>query len=60
VLAGPIKSEICREAADWHADLIVIGSRGRHGLGALVNLTEDAVLHGAPCDILAVRLQDPA
>ena len=60
VLAGPIKSEICREATDWKADLIVIGSRGRHGLGALVNLTEDAVLHGAPCDILAVRLQDPA
>jgi universal stress protein A len=60
VLAGPIKSEICREASDWKADLIVIGSRGRHGLGALVNLTEDAVLHGAPCDVLAVRLQDPA
>ncbi len=60
VLAGPIKSEICREATDWKADLIVIGSRGRHGLGALVNLTEDAVLHGAPCDVLAVRLQEPA
>ncbi len=60
VLAGPIKSEICHQASQWGADLIVLGSRGRHGLGALVNLTEDAVLHGAPCDVLAVRLQDPA
>ncbi len=60
VLAGPIKSEICHQAAQWDADLIVLGSRGRHGLGALVNLTEDAVLHGAPCDVLAVRLQDSA
>lgn len=58
VLAGPIKSEICHQASQWNADLIVLGSRGRHGLGALVNLTEDAVLHGAPCDVLAVRLQD--
>ena len=35
---------------------IVIGSHERHGLSILVNLTEDTVLHAAPCDVLAVRL----
>ena len=38
------------------SDLIVIGSRERHGMSILVNLTEDTVLHGAPCDVLAVRI----
>ena len=37
-------------------DRIVIGSHERHGLSILVNLTEDTVLHNAPCDVLAVRL----
>ena len=26
-----------------------------HGLSVLVNLTEDTVLHAAPCDVLAMR-----
>ena len=38
-------------------DLIVVGSRERHGLAILVNFTEDAVLHAAHCDVLAVRLR---
>ena len=56
VLAGTIKSEVLREAREWPADLVVLGSRERHGLALIVNLTEDAVLHAAPCDVLAVRL----
>lgn len=56
VVAGTIKSELVREAREWAADLVVLGSRERHGLALIVNLTEDAVLHGAPCDVLAVRL----
>jgi universal stress protein A len=56
VESGNIKSEILRMATERGADLIVIGSRERHGLSILVNLTEDTVLHGAPCDVLAVRL----
>lgn len=39
-------------------DLIVIGSHGRHGLGLLLGSTANAVLHGASCDVLAVRVQD--
>jgi len=56
VEAGNVKSEIVRIARERHADLIVLGSRERHGLSILVNLTEDTVLHAAPCDVLAVRV----
>ncbi len=56
VEAGNVKAEIMRVARELQADLIVIGSRERHGLSILVNLTEDTVLHAAPCDVLAVRL----
>jgi universal stress protein A len=59
VEAGNVKSEIVRVARERHADLIVLGSRERHGLSILVNLTEDTVLHAAPCDVLAVRVGPP-
>jgi universal stress protein A len=57
VAAGNIKSEIVRIAEEQGTDLIVLGSRERHGLSVLVNFTEDTVLHAAPCDVLAVRLR---
>jgi universal stress protein A len=57
VEAGNKKTEILRVAKEEAVDLIVLGSRVRHGLGILVNFTEDTVLHAAPCDILAVRLR---
>ncbi len=50
------QAEILRVAGERAADLIVIGSRERHGMSVLVNLTEDTVLHAAPCDVLAVRV----
>jgi universal stress protein A len=56
VASGSIKAEIVRTAQRLHSDLIVLGSRERHGLAILLNLTEDTVLHAAPCDVLAVRL----
>ncbi|NJM93127.1 MAG: universal stress protein [Rhodospirillaceae bacterium] len=56
VEAGNIKTEILRVAQEQHTDLIVLGSRERHGLAILLNFTEDTVLHAAPCDVLAVRL----
>jgi universal stress protein A len=57
VEAGNTKSEILRVAEEEHVDLIVLGSRERHGLAILVNFTEDTVLHAAHCDVLAVRLK---
>jgi len=57
VVTGNTKTEIVRMAQALAADLIVLGSRERHGLAVLVNLTEDTVLHSAPCDVLAVRIR---
>jgi universal stress protein A len=55
VRAGNIKSEVVRVAQELGVDLIVLGSRERHGVSILFNQTEDTVLHAAPCDVLAVR-----
>ena len=57
VEVGNTKAEILRVAEEEKADLIVMGSRERHGVAILVNFTEDTVLHGAHCDVLAVRLK---
>jgi universal stress protein A len=43
-------------SADENVDLIVVGSSEKHGLSFLITPTEDAVVHKAPCDVLAVRL----
>jgi universal stress protein A len=56
VETGSIKGEIVRVADEHDCDLVVLGSRERHGLAILLNATEDTVLHSAGCDVLAVRL----
>jgi universal stress protein A len=60
VLTGNIKTEVVRVARERGTDLIIIGSRERHGMSILFNFTEDTVLHAAPCDVLAVRLTKAA
>ena len=57
VEAGNAKSEVLRYAREQGSDLIVLGCRERHGLSILLHRTEDTVLHGAPCDVLAVRVR---
>ena len=56
VEVGSVKGEVVRVARVMQCDLIVLGARERHGLSIFVNLTEDTVLHAAPCDVLAVRV----
>jgi universal stress protein A len=56
VEVGNTKAQILAVAEEEKPDLIVLGSRERHGLAVLVNFTEDTVLHAAHCDVLAVRL----
>jgi len=56
VEVGNIKAEILRVAMEEQADLLVLGSHGRHGLALLLGSTEKSLLHKAPCDVLAVRL----
>lgn len=58
VATGNTEEEIHQHAAKIGADLIVIGSHGRHGLALLLGSTSNGVLHGAKCDILAVHLQE--
>ncbi|MGR9072515.1 MAG: universal stress protein [Gammaproteobacteria bacterium] len=55
---GSPKLEIIRIAEEESADLIVVGSHGRHGLALLLGSTADSLLHHAKCDVLAVRLKD--
>lgn len=55
---GSAKLEIVRIAEENAADLIVVGSHGRHGLALLLGSTANGVLHHAKCDVLAVRLKD--
>ena len=49
--------EIRQAAEELGADLIVMGTHGRHGLGLLLGSTANGVLHGAPCDVLTVRIK---
>ena len=56
VNAPSTKEGIVGAAREHQADLIVVGSHGRHGLALLLGSTANAVLHGAPCDVLAVRI----
>jgi universal stress protein A len=53
---GTPKREITRVARELEADLIIIGSHGRHGLQLLLGSTANGVLHLADCDVLAVRV----
>ncbi len=56
VVLGYPKDEIHRMAKELDADLIVIGSHGKRGVRLLLGSTANAVLHGATCDVLAVRV----
>lgn len=55
---GSPKHEIVRVAEEREADLIVIGSHGRHGFQLLLGSTANGVLHLAKCDVLAVRVSE--
>ncbi|KMM81271.1 universal stress protein [Pseudomonas deceptionensis] len=54
---GQPRQEIHALAKAQKCDLIVVGSHGRHGLALLLGSTANDVLHGAPCDVLAVSLK---
>jgi universal stress protein A len=55
---GAPRTVILNKAKELHADLIVVGSHGRHGLQLLLGSTANAVIHHANCDVLAVRVPE--
>jgi len=56
IVLGKPEVEIRGTAKELGADLIVVGSHGRHGLALLMGSTANGVMHGATCDVLAVRV----
>jgi len=58
IVIGRPESEIHSTAEELGAELIIVGSHGRHGLALILGSTANGVLHGASCDVLAVRVED--
>ena len=53
---GQPRQEIHHLAKEQGCDMIVVVSHGSHGMALLLGSTANDVLHGAPCDVLAVKL----
>ena len=58
VILGHPAQEMHSMAKNCNMDLIVVGSHGRHGLSLIFGSTSNSVLHGAECDVLAVRITE--
>ena len=58
IVLGHPAQEMHRMANEQDIDLIVVGSHCRHGLALIFGSTSNSVLHGANCDVLAVRIED--
>jgi nucleotide-binding universal stress UspA family protein len=56
VETGDARDRIVDTAAEWHADLIVLGSHGRRGLDRfLLGSVSESVVRHAPCSVEIVR-----
>ncbi|MEH6556653.1 MAG: universal stress protein [Oceanicoccus sp.] len=56
IIVGRAENEIHSLAEELGAELIVVGSHGRHGIALLLGSTANGILHGAKCDVLAIRV----
>lgn len=56
ILHGSPATEIHRFVNEHDIQLVVIGTHGQKGLQLLLGSTANAVLHGACCDVLSVRI----
>lgn len=55
---GSPKIVLFHQAEQKNADLIVVGSHGRHGLALLLGSTANSVLHNSKWDVLTIRIND--
>jgi universal stress protein A len=61
VCLGDVAAEIVALAQDKKCDLIVMGTHGRSALSrVLIGSITEAVLHGAPCPVLTLKMPFPA
>ncbi len=60
VLLGRAADQIHKLAEQLPTDVIVIGSHARTGWRRLLGSTANAVLHGAPMDVIVVRISESA
>jgi len=55
-LSGPVHELVAQEAVKWPADLIVLGTHGRRGVGrAVMGSSAEHILRYAPVPVLLVR-----
>jgi len=60
-IAGRVCDLVIDEAKAWKAELIVIGTHGRRGVGrVLLGSDAEQILRLAPVPVLLVRAPDPA
>lgn len=53
---GSAKNEILKLGEELKVGLIIIGSHGHHGITKILGSTTNAILHGAKCDVVTVRV----
>ena len=58
ITTGAVADTLLDLAREFDADLIVLGSHGRSGIGRVLGSTASAIVHRAECDVLTVRLLD--
>ena len=58
LLEGRPANEVHELCGKIDADLIILGTHGQHGFQLLLGSTASSVLHGSPCDVLAVRVSE--
>ena len=60
VLTGDPRSRLIEACRDWQADLVVVGSHGRHGLDRLLlGSVSEAIAAHAPCSVEVIREAPP-
>ena len=52
---GSVKGKVLSFADSIQADLIVVGSHGRHGLTRFLGSSANAIVNAAECDVLLLR-----
>jgi nucleotide-binding universal stress UspA family protein len=55
IMRGKPAQRIVDVAADWNADVIVVGSHGRGFWGRLLGSVSNGVVNHAPCSVVVVR-----